>query len=252
MLITVVGRGHSGTRAMSHTLSASGVYMGAQLNGSGDLIPAGDLYEACRVMARHVRYLGGLRWDFAPLHSMPIDPAWTRLVESYLASVLASDAPNKGWKLPETILVYPWIIRKFPDIRYIFWIRDPRDCILGGHLTDNLADFGVPYDPVTTDRERRAISWKYQAEIYRATPRPAHVLEVRFEDLILKQDETVKRLEAYLGFPVAKIPVRPDTVYRWKNDPGPFDFPFFQDEIKRYGYEPTPAPAPAAAPCQEP
>ena len=54
MTITVIGRGHSGTRAMSHTLSASGVYMGAQINKSGDLVPAEDMYEACRIMARHV------------------------------------------------------------------------------------------------------------------------------------------------------------------------------------------------------
>ena len=39
-LTTVIGRGHSGTRSISHTLSASGVYMGEPLNGSGDLIPA--------------------------------------------------------------------------------------------------------------------------------------------------------------------------------------------------------------------
>ena len=50
MLITVIGRGHGGTRAMSHTLTASGVHMGALLNNSGDLLPPGDMYEACRVM----------------------------------------------------------------------------------------------------------------------------------------------------------------------------------------------------------
>ena len=31
-LITIIGRGHSGTRAISHTLYASGVYMGRLLN----------------------------------------------------------------------------------------------------------------------------------------------------------------------------------------------------------------------------
>ena len=54
MLVTVIGRGHSGTRAMSHTLSASGVYMGDQLNGSGDLLPPEAMYAACRIIARHV------------------------------------------------------------------------------------------------------------------------------------------------------------------------------------------------------
>src|SRR5580704_14116853 len=101
MMITVIGRGHSGTRAMSHTLSASGVYMGAQLNGSGDLVPAVELYEACRVFGKYVKHLGGLHWDFSDTHKMPIDPAFTRLVESYLASVFESPCEAKGWKLPE-------------------------------------------------------------------------------------------------------------------------------------------------------
>jgi len=236
MMITIIGRGHSGTRAISHTLSASSVYMGAELNGSGDLVPAQDLYEACRVMARHVVHLGGLRWDFAKLHTMPIDPAWTKLVESYLASVLASDAPVKGWKLPETVLIYPWIVRKFPEIRYIFWIRDPRDCILSGHLTDDLADFGVPYDHTADLRERRAISWKYQTEIYKATPKPRHLLEVRFEDFVLEQEATLRRLESYLGIPLAKIPVKPEAVGRWREDKERHDFPFFAEALAKYSY----------------
>ena len=51
-MFTVIGRGHSGTRAMSHTLSQSGVFMGETLNKSGDLIPPQDMYEACRVIGR--------------------------------------------------------------------------------------------------------------------------------------------------------------------------------------------------------
>jgi len=34
---------------------------------------------------------------------MPIDPRFTQLVESYLSSVLASEAPHKGWKLPDEL-----------------------------------------------------------------------------------------------------------------------------------------------------
>jgi hypothetical protein len=230
MLITIIGRGHGGTRAMSHTLSESGVYMGAQLNGSGDLLPPGDMYEACRVMAKHVRHLGGMRWDFERLHTMPIDPAFTRLVESFLSSVLASDAPRRGWKLPETTLVFPWIVRLFPDIHYIHWVRDPRDSILGGHLTDDLGDFGIAYDRTDDLRLRRAISWKYQVEIVRATPKPARWTAVRFEDFVLKQEQTLSRLEGYLGFPLTRIPVRPDAVGRYRTDEGPHTFPFFADD----------------------
>ncbi len=236
MLITVIGRGHGGTRAMSHTLSESGVYMGAELNSSGDLIPPQDLYEACRVMSRHVVHLGGLKWDFSRLHSMEIDPEFEWLVKSYLSSVLSSDAEHKGWKLPETTLIYPWIVRMFPDARYILWTRDPRDALLGAHLTDDLADFGVPYDPTDDVMLKRAISWKYQREIIRATPAPKHVIEVRFEDFVLKQDEMLARLEEFLGIPLAKIEVRPEAVGRWRKHPEPPDFDFRREDLEELGY----------------
>lgn len=236
-MVTVIGRGHGGTRAMSHTLSESGVYMGAELNVSGDLIPPDDLYEACRVMARHVRQVGDWEWDFSELHTCPIDPAFTRLVESYLASVLSSDAEHRGWKLPETTLIYPWIVRMFPDIKYIRWIRDPRDAILGSHKTDDLTDFDVPYKRTEDEREMRALSWKYQSEIYKATPKPRNLLEVRFEDLVLDQDSTLSRLEGFLGIPMARIDMRPESIGRWKNDDKVHDFPCFQDELLAYGYK---------------
>lgn len=237
MMVTVIGRGHGGTRAMSHTLRESGVYMGALLNESGDLIPAEDLYEACRVMARYVEHRGGLEWEFSKLHTMPIAPEFTRLVESYLSSVLASDAEHKGWKLPETTLIYPWIVRMFPDVRYIHWSRDPRDSIIGAHLTDDLSDFGIPYEKTDDLRLRRAISWKYQREIVKATPPPKHTIEVRFEDFILNQDETLAKLDQFLGIPLAKIEVRPESVGRWKTDPEYREFEFLKKDLVELGYE---------------
>jgi len=236
MLITIIGRGHSGTRAISHTLMSSGVFMGGLLNESGDMLPPDDLYEACRVMAKYVVYKGGLEWDFTSLHTMPIDPAFTRLVESYLAQVFSNRSEHKGWKLPETTLIYPWIVRMFPDIHYIHWVRDPRDSIMGAHLTDDLSDFGVPYEKTDDVRLRRAISWKYQREIVKATPTPQYTCKVRFEDFVLQQDEVLEKLQEYLGIPLGKIIVRPDTVGRWKKDSGEHYFEFFQDDMTELGY----------------
>lgn len=236
MLITVIGRGHGGTRAISKTLVESGVFMGAQLNRSYDLIPPHDMYEACRVMARHVVHLGGVKWDFSKLHDMPIDPEFERLVRSYLQSVLNSDAEYKGWKLPETTLVYPWIVRMFPDARYIHWTRDPRDSILSAHLTDDLHAFGVPYDYTDDVRKRRAISWKYQREIVKATPQPLYSIHVRFEDFVLKQEETLTRLEQFLGIPLVRIEVRPEAVGRWKTDEGVHEFDFLREDMIELGY----------------
>ncbi|MCL4506768.1 MAG: sulfotransferase [Chloroflexi bacterium] len=236
-MITIIGRGHSGTRAISHTLMTSNVFMGALLNASGDMLPPDNLYEACRVMAKYVVYKGGLEWDFSQLHTMPIDPEFTRLVEAYLARVLRDRSENKGWKLPETTLIYPWMVRMFPDIRYIHWVRDPRDSILGAHLTDDLADFGVPYDKTDDVRLRRAISWKYQREIVKATPAPKYTISVRFEDFVLKQDETLARLEQFLDIPLAKVIVRPDSVGRWQTDTGTHYFDFFREDMTELGYQ---------------
>jgi len=236
-MITVIGRGHGGTRAISYTLYASGVYMGQKLNASGDLIPPDAIYEACRILGKHVKWLGDLNWDFSELFTMEIPEEFVRLINRYLESVLSSTAEHKGWKIPETTLAYPWIQRMFPDIKYIYWVRDPRDSIIGAHVTDNLADFNVEYPKTDDVRLRRAISWKYQYDLLKATPRPKHWIKVRFEDFVLKQDETLARLEEFLGIKLAKIPVRTEPIGRWKKDDGVNYFDFLEPAMREHGYE---------------
>ena len=238
-MIIVVGRGHSGTRVLSHTLVASGVYMGDRLNESGDLIPAEDMYEACRVMVRHVKYLGNLRWNFSKLHTMPIDPAFNSLLGSYLSSVLKCDAAWKGWKIPETNLAYPWVVRRFPEAHYIYWVRDPRDVILQPHVTDDLGDFGVAYDQTKSERRRRAISWKYQAQIIQATPAPKNWLTVRLEDFVQNQMATLRRMEAFLGLELDRIGVQPEVVGQYKQDEGEDCSGIFREDLVRLGYATT-------------
>lgn len=235
--ITIIGRGHGGTRAMSHTLSASGVFMGHPLNDSGDLLPPGDMYDACRVFARHVKWKGGLDWDFSEVLSMDVPPEFTRLIERYLKSVLESPAARAGWKIPETTLVFPWISRMYPDMKYIYWIRNPRDSILASHLTDDLNDFGIAYPPTQDLRLQRAISWKYQSDLVKASPRPDNWIEVRFEDFVLDQDRILRRLGEFLGLALAKIPVRPETVGRYRTDAGVNYFDFLEPAMRQYGYE---------------
>jgi hypothetical protein len=236
-LITIIGRGHSGTRAISHTLAASGVFMGSPLNVSGDLLPPEDMYDACRILAREVEWRGGLEWDWSRLATLPIPDEFTALIHRYLRTVEESPAPFKGWKIPETTLVYPWISRMFPEARYIFWIRNPRDCILGRHLTDDLRDFGISYPETDDMRLRRAISWKYQYDLVKATAQPERWLEVRFEDFVLQQDETLARLEDFLGVRLVKIPVRAESIDRWRLDGGVSYYDFFDPAMREYGYE---------------
>lgn len=235
-MIIVVGRGHSGTRAISQTLSESGVFMGAPLNSSADLVPPGPMYDACRIFARHVEQVGELTWSWDAGLQAEIPTGFIALIGQYLASVHASLAPVKGFKIPETVLCLPWVVRLFPDAKYIFWIRDPRDCVIGEHLTDDLSFFGIPCAIETNERRRRAISWKYQHDLVQATPKPIHWIEVRFEDFILQQRDTLDRLEDFLKLPLATIAVDPDTVGRWRNDGGDNNFDFLLSAMRRYGY----------------
>ena len=93
-LITIIGRGHSGTRAISHTLSASGVYMGGPRNESGDLLPPGDMYAACQVFARRIHWRGDFNWDWSEVFQSDIDPEFKRLIYQYLNSVLTNPAAS--------------------------------------------------------------------------------------------------------------------------------------------------------------
>jgi Sulfotransferase family len=236
-VITVIGRGHSGTRAISHTLYASGVYMGRNLNPSGDLVPPQAMYDACRIFGRYVKWNGDLSWDFSQVHKMDIPDEFTRLLDNYLDSVMSHNKPLKGWKIPETTLVYPWIVRLYPEIEYIFWVRNPRDCILGRHVTDDMRDFGINYPETDDERHRRAISWKYQYDLVKSTPKPQKWIEIRFEDFVLQQEKTLTRLEEFLGFPLGRIIVRPEAVNRWEKDDGINYYDFFEPAMQEYNYE---------------
>src|SRR5262249_34008095 len=155
-------------------------------------------------------------------------------IENYLVSVTTSAEERTGWKIPETTLVFPWIARMFPQMHYIYWIRDPRDCVLAEHKTDDLNDFCIQYPATDDERLRRAISWKYQQDLVKATPKPKYWLEVRFEDFVLKQDETLARLEDFLGLKLTKITVNPEAVGRWRWDQQVNYFDFFEPTMAQY------------------
>ena len=99
-----------------------------------------------------------------------------------------------------------------------------------------LADFGIEYERTDDIRRRRAISWKYQYELMKATPKPKKWMLVRFEDFVLKQEEVLRELEAFLGFELGRVVVRPESLGRWKTDQEQHTFDFFRDAMNENGY----------------
>jgi hypothetical protein len=193
--------------------------MGSLLNDSGDLLPPNSMYAACRVFGTHVSCDGPGEWNFTrALSSAPPQP-FRRLVLEFAKPVLArTDRENRGWKLPETTLAFPWIARMFPAAKFVYLTRDPRDSVLQWHLTDNLSDFGIPTVPSQNLLIRRLESWKYQVDVVASLPRLPNFIHVSLSDLVLDHDATMRRLEEFLGTPLARVPVRPEVIGRWMSD----------------------------------
>lgn len=211
MLVICIGRGHSGTRALAQTLRDSGIYMGEHLNVSMDLLPPDAMYEAARIVGRQVRPLGRWRWDFSTVLRREPTEEFRRLVLQYAAAPLSAPSPH-GWKLPETTLAFPWIVRMFPEAHYIYWTRDPRDNVAGAHVTDQLSKFGVEVAPPLGEIEARLQSWTYQADLVAADAPPQRFLHVRFEDFVLDQAATLDRMSDFLSLPLTALPVDPSRV----------------------------------------
>ena len=69
------------------------------------------------------------------------------------------------------------------------------------------------------------------------TPLPENVITVRFEDFVINQEETLQRLEEFLGIPLARIIVRTAPIGRWKTDTEKHDFDFFSEAMADQGYK---------------
>ncbi len=237
-LIIVIGRGNGGTRLMSETLSKSGVYMGTT-NESGDLVPAEDMYAAVKIAGSFVSMEGKHQWDFSKLIAAEPPAEFIHLVNKYLFDTIVTDNKNIGFKLPETLLALPFIFKMFPNAYYIFWTRDVRDTISGNHITDNLADFNIPCEintnqpskdsmpihplshliikPKRTIVDQRLESWIYQKQIVESIPRPDLFIDVKFEDFVLNQEETLNKISDFLSIPLVAIPVDQNQVGAYKN-----------------------------------
>ena len=225
--IVVFAKGHSGTRSISKTLIDSGVYMGKQHNGAWDKQPFRHIYNAARMAGQCVQATGSENWDFSRLWNDPIPEAACEELIAYLHDLQKHPDPVVGWKLPETVLLYPWIVRLFGDRLYaIYWVRDPRDATLGSHGTDDLSQWGLEgFGTGCSVMEKRWRSWKYQIDIWSDTPKefqPKNWLLLRAEDLNSPHQRPSVRdeLSTFIGRAANLVPPRGESVGRWRRCKG--------------------------------
>jgi len=238
MFCCIIGRGHGGTRIPSKLLHKNGVFMGTRLNQSADLVPPHKMYEAVQHINKFVKYKENYTWDFSYLLNNEPDKNFIRLIYEYLKDVIEHKEP-KGWKLPETTFAFPWLVKMFPDIKYIIWSRHPYDSIISNHLTDNLKRWNIPIpDQGFGIKMKRAISWKYQYDMINSISAPKNIIHMKYEDFCNKPVKNAKIIGNFLNIKLKPVKTHTRSVYKWKRSKVDFNrFKFLNDPMIELGYD---------------
>ncbi len=215
--IVLIGRGGSGTRLISQIVRDAGVFMGNNVNATGDsvewvptiyellvdkLSSGTDLSDVFNVQSvEKLQDCGRAILKRAELNGIDASASW-------------------GWKLPETMLLLPEVARAFKDARIIHLVRHPVTCALRrSHMTSrrnnkvgnavlNTAHSMYPRDPKTIvdiATWDNAVSWQLQVEAVSTVSKrdfsPERVLNLRYEDLSDDWPLVRRQLSAFLCLP---------------------------------------------------
>lgn len=220
--IVLLGRGGSGTRLLSQAVLSLGVFLGNELNVSSDSVEwVDDLYA-----------LAAERLTRGILPGSDGDRAWRQRLRARAAAILtvAGRTPGDawGWKVPETMLVVPDVLRAFPNARFVHLVRHPvTSAWRRTHLTSRVgtqvgeASLSSAYrsagrDPAGMDRDEawfhNAITWRHQVGQVQSVLSglgPRRVLVVRYEDLCRSPAAARRDVAGFLGIADAGAPSLP-------------------------------------------
>lgn len=203
--IVLLARGGGGSRLLSILAQDAGVFLGDELNPSGDAMPM--------VAATYGLLLARYRYPSAGLRQIFVDEL-RRSAESWLDG---SEAPIWGYKLPESLLVLDEVAEAFPSARFVHLVRDPLDtCLRRTHMTarydnqigqaallaayraqgrkveDLLCDPPALHMAYTTRHQLEyALDWTHRLPAER-------ILQIRFEDLLENAQVELHRLQDWL------------------------------------------------------
>jgi len=207
-----LGRGGSGTRLLSEIAQSMGVFLGNRLNKSKDSVEWVDtIYE---IGSRRTLPAKGYELD----HAKAVDLLHHR-ARDVLSSGDWEEGQAWGWKLPETMLIVPDVLRAFPKAHFVHLVRHPvTSSLRRTHMTsrpDNpighsvlvaaYREAGLDVARIHTDEEylRNAYTWLYQVKNVhkfakqKLTEKTYFLL--KYEDFLRNPDIYEQDLSDFLG-----------------------------------------------------
>ncbi len=161
-----------------------------------ELTPA-QVDEAVRLVTEHYRWPDlEIDDEWFALHVRALERPTIRTIADLVFNTLRdrSGSPRWGDKTPRYVSIVPEIARLYPESQFIHLVRDGRDVVLsmwlrrwfGRWLVWNLDEWRDAMDHM--ERNRSVLP-------------PERLLEVRYEELVLDTESTVRAICDFLGEP---------------------------------------------------
>ena len=205
--VILLGRGGSGTRLLSEIAQNCNLFIGNNVNASGDCIDL--VHQVYRGIIR--KYQGVDPW----LKSQIIPD----LLGDTAVMLQKAEWPARwGFKLPETVFLLPELRNAFPNATYVFFSRDPENTVLRrSHMTARLDNhigrcaLGQAYDFFGYDRaqiltdtplDRMATTTMHQIQLIKShlglVPN-ANQLTLTFEETIENPSLSLEQFSHFTG-----------------------------------------------------
>lgn len=221
--VILLGRGGSGTRLLSVIAAELGVFLGNQINETGDSVEWVEPIYRLAVEAT--------TFDVCPETAAGL--AWRDHLRARAAAILAagsSDTQRWGWKLPETMLVLPHVLAAFPEASVVHIVRHPfASSARRSHMTSRLdnpvgqAVLAAAYRAHDLDLSRmgddpvylhNALTWDFQVGhvlgALRSAPFSVSVMQLTYESCCTHVHRAVHDVARFLGLDVPATIQVPD------------------------------------------
>jgi len=209
--IIFTGRGGSGTRLLTQLAADLDIFLGNELNKTGDSLEWVDLIYK---LTSDITSSSPAGWHGAEIKREAL------LENARITLGEGNWLPNQlwGWKLPESMLVLSLLLESFKHSRLVHLVRHPvTSSIRRSHrtsrainpigktvLTAAYQSAGLDTDRIDSDPDywRNAVTWLYQVETVAniaGTALPSsRYLQLRYEDICSDPGSEKKRLAGFL------------------------------------------------------